>query len=84
MQYDLTMSVILEQLAHIPMKSRIYSSREEEILTAAQSLNNPPKMNEESTSEELEEDNEELQHDLREGNYAYKSYIQRWFQASTK
>ena len=40
-------------------------------------------MNKKSTSEEIEEDNEELQHDLSEGNYAYESYIERWFQANT-
>jgi hypothetical protein len=70
------MSVILEQLAQILAKAGISSSQEEEILTTAQSLNTPPEMNEESTSEELEEDNEELQHDLSEGNYTYESYIE--------
>jgi hypothetical protein len=78
------MSVILEQLAQILAKVKISSSHEEEILTTAQSLNTPPKMNKESTSEELEEDNEELQHDLSEGNRAYKSYIEQWFQATTR
>jgi hypothetical protein len=78
------MSVILEQLAQILAKAGISSSQEEEILTAAQSLNTPPETNEESTSEELEEDNEELQHDLSEGNYAYEIYIERWFQATTR
>jgi hypothetical protein len=43
-------------------------------LTATQSLNTPPETNEESTSEELEEDNEELQHDLSEGNYLQNIY----------
>jgi hypothetical protein len=78
------MSVILEQLAQILAKAGISSSQEEEILTAAQSLNTPPETNEESTSEELEEDNEELQHDLSEGNHAYESYIEQWFQVSTR
>jgi hypothetical protein len=41
-------------------------------------------MNEKSTSEELDEDNEELQHDLSEGNHAYESYIEQWFQVSTR
>jgi hypothetical protein len=68
LQYDLTMSVSLEQLAQILAKAGISSSQEEEILTTTQSLNTPPETNEESTSEELEEDNEELQHDLSEGN----------------
>jgi hypothetical protein len=78
------MSVSLEQLAQILAKAGISSSQEEEILTTAQSLNTPPETNEESTSEELEEDNEELQHDLSEGNYAYESYIEQWFQATTR
>jgi hypothetical protein len=84
LQYDLTMSVILEQLAQILAKARISSSQEEEILTTAQSLNTPLEMNEELKSKELEEENEELQHDLSEGNYAYESYIERWFQETTK
>jgi hypothetical protein len=78
------MSVILEQLAQILAKAGISSSQEEEILTASHSLNTPPEMNEESTSEELEEDNEELQHDLSEGNYTYKIYIERWFPETTR
>jgi hypothetical protein len=53
-------------------------------LTIAQSLNNPPKTNEESTSEELEEDNEELQRDMSEGNHAEKIYIEQWFQETTR
>jgi hypothetical protein len=79
LQYDLTMSVILEQLAQILAKAGISSSQEEEILTAAQSLNTPPETNEESTSEELEEDNEELQHDLSEGNTPTKSISNNGF-----
>jgi hypothetical protein len=78
------MSVSLEQLTQILAKVGISSSQEEEILTAAQSLNTPPETNEESTSEELEEDNEELQHDLSEGNRAYEIYIEQWFQVSTR
>jgi hypothetical protein len=78
------MSVSLEHLAQILAKVRISSSHEEEILTTAMNLNAPPETNEESTSKELEEDNEELQHDLSEGNYAYKSYIERWFQVITR
>jgi hypothetical protein len=78
------MSVILEQLAQILAKTGISSSQEEEILTAAQSLNTPPETNEKSTSEELEEDNEELQQDLSEEKHAYESIIEQWFQVSTR
>jgi hypothetical protein len=77
------MSVNLEQLAQILAKDGISSSQEEEILTTAQSLNTPPEMNEESTYEELEEETEELQHDLSKGNHAYKIHIEQWFQATT-
>jgi hypothetical protein len=83
LKYDLTMSVSLEQLAQILVKVRISSSHEEEILTVAQSLNTPPETNEELTSEELEEDNEEMQHDLSEGNCTYERFIDKWFQVST-
>jgi hypothetical protein len=82
------MSLILEQLTHILAKVGISSSHEEEILTAAMSLITPPAVNEESIFEgsstfneeqlceqEIQEDNEELQHDLKEGNRAYESYI---------
>jgi hypothetical protein len=78
------MSVILEQLAQILAKTGISSSQEEEILTTAQSLNTPPETNEKSTSEELEEDNEELQQDLSEEKRAYESIIEQWFQVSTR
>ena len=71
-------------LAQILVKFGISSSHEEEILTTTTSLNASPEMNEESTYEELEEENEELQHDLSKGNYAYESYIERWFQATTR
>ena len=88
------MSLSLEQLTQILAKVGISSSHEEEILKAAERLITPPKMNKESTYEEsctsedeqsceqeIEEDYEELQHDLRSENYAYKSPIERWFQA---
>jgi hypothetical protein len=91
------MSLSLEQLTQILAKVRISSSLEEEILTAAESLITPPEANEESTfqesctfneeplgKQEVEEDNEELQHDLSKTNCAYESLIERWFQASTR
>jgi hypothetical protein len=78
------MSVILEQLAQILAKAGISSSQEEEILKGTQRLNTPPEMNEESTYKEIEEDNEEFQHDLNKGNYAYKIYIEQWFQVTTR
>jgi hypothetical protein len=91
------MSLILEQLTQILAKFRISSSLEEEILTAVESLITPPEVNDESTYEEscifneeqlgeqeVEEDNEELQHDLSKTNCAYKILIERWFQASTR
>ena len=91
------MSVSLEQLAHILAKIRVSSSLEEEILTAAESLNTPSETNEESASEdscifddkqsfeqEIDEDDKELQHDLSEGKCAYESHIERWFQVSTQ
>ena len=46
------MSVSLEQLAHILAKIGVSSSLEEEIMTAAESLNTPSEMNEESASED--------------------------------
>ena len=91
------MSISLEQLAHILAKIRVSSSLEEEILTAAESLNTPSETNEESASEdscifddeqsfkqEIDEDDKEPQHDLSEGKCAYESHIERWFQVSTK
>ena len=88
------MSLILEQLTQILAKVGISSSLEEENLIAADSLITPPKIDEESTykesytsedeqscEQEIEEDHEELQHDLRSENYAYESPIERWFQA---
>ena len=77
------MTVNLEQLAQILAKTEISSSQEEEILTSSQSLNTPPKTNEKSTFEELEEDNEELQKDLSEEKHTYESIIEQWFQVST-
>jgi hypothetical protein len=91
------MSLSLEQLTQILAKVRISSSLEEEILTAAESLITPPEANEESTfqesctsdreqllEQEIEEDKEELQHDLKEGNHAYESLIEQWFQVSIR
>ena len=78
------MSVILEQLAQILAKTGISSSQEEEILTTAQSLNTPLETNEKSTSEEIEEDNEELQQDPSKEKHAYESIIEKWFQVSTR
>jgi hypothetical protein len=75
------MSLSLEQLTQILAKVGISSSHEEEILTTTTSLITPPTTNEESIFEgsytfneeqlceqEIQEDNEELQHDLKEGN----------------
>jgi hypothetical protein len=82
------MSTSLEQLTQILAKAGISSSQEEDILIAAESLITPLEIDNESTHEEYkqeeEEDNEELQHDLSETNYAYESLIEQWFQAGTK
>jgi hypothetical protein len=91
------MSVSLEQLTQILAKVGISSSHKEEILTAVEGLITPPTTNDESTykelctsddeqlcEQEIEEDNEELRHDLRSENYAYESIIERWFQAGTR
>ena len=91
------MSFNLEQLTHILADVRISSSHEEEILTRIKDLNTPPKTIEDSTSkesyasedkqlikQEIEEDEEELQHDLREGNRAYESLIEQRFQVGTR
>ena len=91
-QNDLIMSLSLEQLTQTLAKVGISSSLEEEILIAAESLINPPEIDEESCTfdgeqsceQEIEEDHEELQHDLRSENYAYESPIERWFQASMR
>ena len=86
------MSLILEQLTQILAKVGISSSHEEAILKAAKSLITPPATYEESYTfdgeqsceHEIEEDHEELQHDLRSENYAYEIPIERCFQASTR
>ena len=77
------MSLSLEQLTQILAKVGIFSSLEKEILTAAESLITPPEIDEElaykesctfhgaqSCEQEIEEDHEELQHDMRSENYA--------------
>ena len=91
------MSLILEQITQILEKFGISSSHKEEILKVAKSVITPPAMNKESTYEEsctskdeqsceqeIEEDHEELQHDLRSEHYAYESLIERWFQVSMR
>ena len=91
------MSLSLGQLTQILAKVGISSSLEEEILKAAESLITTPKTNKESTFEEyctfdgeqpckqeIEEDYEELQYDMRSENYAYEIPIEQWFQASTR
>ena len=91
------MSLSLEQLTQILGKVGISSSLEEEILTTTERLITPPEANEESTFQEsctsdreqpleheIEEDEEELQHDLKEGNHAYESLIEQWFQVSIR
>ena len=80
------MSIILEQLTQILAKVEISSYHEEAILIAAESLITPPPTNENSyaSEQEIEEDNEELQHDLSEVNCAYESLIEQWFQARTR
>ena len=83
------MSLSLEQLTQILAKVGISSSHEEEILKAAKNLITPLETNKESTYEEsctsedeqsckqeIEEDHEELQHDLRSENYSYESPIE--------
>jgi hypothetical protein len=75
----------------------ISSSQEEEILTSIKDSNNPPETIEDPTSEdlyapddkqliknEIEEDEEELQHDLSEEQHAYESLIEKWSQISTR
>jgi hypothetical protein len=91
------MSISLELLTQILAEVGISSSHEEEILTRIKDSNTPPATNEDSTSEdsyafddeqtseqEIEEDEEELQQYLSEGNHAYESYIEQWFQVSTR
>ena len=65
-------------------------------MAAIRDLTTPPKSNEESSSEnscacegeqlfeqEIEEDEEELQHE-HEGKCAYEILIEKWFQVSTR
>ena len=91
------MSISLEQLTQILAKVGIPSSWEEEILTTNESLITPLEANKETTykepctsddeqlcEQEIDEDNEELRHDLRSENYAYESIIERWFQQDTR
>ena len=91
------MNLSLKQLTQILEKVGVFSSLEEEILTAAESLFTPPEANKESTYEEPcmfneeslgvqegEEDKMDLQHDLSKTSYTYESLIERWFQASTR
>jgi hypothetical protein len=82
------MSISLEQLTQILAEAGISSSQEEKILIAVESLITPPETDNESTHKECEqeeeEDNEELQHDVSETNYAYESLIEQWFQAGTR
>jgi len=91
------MSVSLEQLTQILAKVGISSFHKEEILTAVEGLIPPPTTNDETTykelytsddeqscKQEIEEDNEELQHDLRSENYSYESIIELSFQACTR
>ena len=83
------MSLSLEQFTQILAKVGISSSHEEEILKVDERLITPPAMNKESTYEEsctyddkqsckqvIEEDHEELQHDLMNENYAYEIPIE--------
>ena len=57
-------------------------------MIAVESLITPPETDNESTlkecEQEEEEENEELQHDVSETNYAYESLIEQWFQAGTR
>jgi hypothetical protein len=91
------MNFILELLTQILADVRISSSQEEEILTRIKDSNTPPETIEDPTSEdsyasddeqliekEIEEDEEELQHDLSEEQMPYESLIEQWFQVSTR
>jgi hypothetical protein len=91
------MSVSLEILTQILADIGISSSLEEDILTRIKDSNTPPEKIEYSTSEEscisndeqsfeqeIEEDEEELQHDLSEENRAYEILIEQWFQITTQ
>ena len=92
------MNISLEQLTQILATTRIYSSQEEHILTAVKSLTIHPKLKEESTfkelcisneeqlcKQEIEEDEEDIPGDLNQNvNQDYESFIEQWFQASTR
>ena len=91
------MSVILELLTRILVDVGISSSLEGEIFSRIKDSNTPPETIEDPTSEdsyvsddeqliekEIEEDEEELQHDLSKEQHTYEILIERWFQASTR
>ena len=91
------MNVSLELRTQILADVGISSSHEEEILTRIKHSNTPPEKIEDPISEdsyasddeqliekEIEEDEEELQHDLSEEQHTYESLIERWFQVSTR
>ena len=83
------MNVSLKLLTQILADIGISSSLEEEILTRIKDSNTPPETIEDPTSkdsyasddekvieQEIEEDEEELQHDLSEENRAYERLIE--------
>ena len=88
------MSISLEQLTQILAKVEISSSHEEEIFIAAKDVITPPEVNNEGStfqesyiSEgehlfelEIEEDEEGISGD----HHANESYIEQWFQVSTR
>jgi hypothetical protein len=91
------MNLILELLTQILADVGISSSQEEEILTRIKDSNTPLETIENPTSEdsyasddeqliekEIEEDEEELQHDLSEKQCTYEILIEQWFQVSTR
>ena len=91
------MNVSLELVTQILADVEISSSHEEEILTRIKHSNTPPETIDDPTSEdsdasddeqliekEIEEDEEELQHDLSEEHCTYESLIDKWFQVSTR
>ena len=63
---------LLEQLAHILEKIKVSSSLEEEILTAAESLNTPSETNEESASEDsyIFDDEQSFKQEIEEDDKA--------------
>jgi hypothetical protein len=91
------MNFSLELLTQILADVGISSSQEEEILTRIKDSNTPPETIEDPTPEDsyasddgqliekgIEENEEELQHDLSEEQRTYESLIERWFQAITR